>query len=176
MSDVEFGGFFVQLVTAGNDTTKGMLSAGLLTLLRHPDQLADLRADPALLAPAVGGRSSATTIRCTTSGAPRSWTPSWRECGHHGGGQGGDVLHLGQPRRTRLRRPAGIRHPPPAQPPSVLRHGRSLLLGAHLARLEGRVFFQELLDAFGTIELLSDPVRVRSNLNNSLKTLLVSLD
>lgn len=53
MTDVEFGGFFVQLVTAGNDTTKGMLSSGLLTLLRHPDQLADLRADRTLLPPAV---------------------------------------------------------------------------------------------------------------------------
>ena len=53
MSDVEFGGFFVQLVTAGNDTTKGMLSSGLLTLLRHPDQLARLRADPTLLPTAV---------------------------------------------------------------------------------------------------------------------------
>ena len=48
-----FGGFFVQLVTAGNDTTKGMLSSGLLTLLRHPDQLARLRADPTLLPGAV---------------------------------------------------------------------------------------------------------------------------
>ena len=36
MNDIEFGSFFVQLVTAGNDTTQGMLSNGLLALLRAP--------------------------------------------------------------------------------------------------------------------------------------------
>src|SRR4051812_3052318 len=40
MSDVDFGSFFVQLATAGNDTTKTMLSSGLHALVQHPDQLA----------------------------------------------------------------------------------------------------------------------------------------
>ena len=53
MNDIEFGSFFVQLVTAGNDTTQGMLANGLLALLEHPDQLADLRADPSLMPGAV---------------------------------------------------------------------------------------------------------------------------
>ena len=43
----------VQLVTAGNDTTKTMLSAGLLALLQHPEQLAAVRADHSLLPGAV---------------------------------------------------------------------------------------------------------------------------
>ena len=53
MSEVDFGSFFVQLVTAGNDTTKTMLSSGLLALLQHPEQLAELRADPTLVDGAV---------------------------------------------------------------------------------------------------------------------------
>ena len=53
MTDIDFGSFFVQLVTAGNDTTKTMLSSGLLALLHHPDQLAELRADPSLIPGAV---------------------------------------------------------------------------------------------------------------------------
>src|SRR4029450_12572091 len=53
MSDIDFGSFFVQLVTAGNDTTKTMLSSGLHALLQHPDQLAELRADPSLVPGAV---------------------------------------------------------------------------------------------------------------------------
>src|SRR5947209_11645490 len=53
MTDIDFGSFFVQLVTAGNDTTKTMLSSGLLALLQHPDQLAELRANPSLLPSAV---------------------------------------------------------------------------------------------------------------------------
>ena len=53
MNDIEFGSFFVQLVTAGNDTTQGMLANGLLALLEHPEQLAELRADPSLMPGAV---------------------------------------------------------------------------------------------------------------------------
>src|SRR5207244_5967101 len=48
-------------------------------------------------------------------------------------------------------------------------------LGAHLARLEGRVFFEELLMTFPTTELTGAPARVRSNLNNGLKRLPVRL-
>ena len=53
MTDIEFGSFFVQLVTAGNDTTRTMLSSGLLALLAHPDQLEALRADSGLIPSAV---------------------------------------------------------------------------------------------------------------------------
>src|SRR5262249_56230974 len=49
----EFGSFFVQVLTAGNDATRAMLSSGLLALLQHPDQLAALRAEPALIPGAV---------------------------------------------------------------------------------------------------------------------------
>ena len=45
----------------------------------------------------------------------------------------------------------------------------------HLARLEGRVFFEELLAAFPSIELVGEPQRIRSNLNNALKKLPVRL-
>jgi cytochrome P450 len=48
-------------------------------------------------------------------------------------------------------------------------------LGVHLARLEGRVFFEELLDTFPVIELTGEPRRQRSNLNNALKSLPVHL-
>jgi cytochrome P450 len=41
------------LLIAGHETTANMLGLGTLTLLQHPDQLAALRADPALLERAV---------------------------------------------------------------------------------------------------------------------------
>ena len=53
MTELEFGSFFVQLVTAGNDTTKTMLSSGLHALLQHPEQLQLLRDDPSRLPTAV---------------------------------------------------------------------------------------------------------------------------
>ena len=53
--------------------------------------------------------------------------------------------------------------------------GEHFCLGVHLARLEGRVFFEELLATFPTIEMTGTPVRTRSNLNNALKSMPVRL-
>jgi pentalenic acid synthase len=41
------------LLVAGHETTANMISLGAYTLLRHPDRLAELRADPALMPAAV---------------------------------------------------------------------------------------------------------------------------
>ncbi|MET8978381.1 cytochrome P450 [Streptomyces sp. NPDC004539] len=41
------------LLVAGHETTANMISLGVYTLLQHPDRLAELRADPALLPGAV---------------------------------------------------------------------------------------------------------------------------
>jgi pentalenic acid synthase len=43
----------VILLVAGHETTANMISLGTFTLLRHPDRLAELRADPALVPTAV---------------------------------------------------------------------------------------------------------------------------
>ena len=49
--------------------------------------------------------------------------------------------------------------------------GEHFCLGVHLARLEARVFLDEMLDAWEHLELAGSPQRQRSNLNNSLKSL-----
>lgn len=41
------------LLIAGHETTANMISLGTFTLLRHPEQLAELRADPTLMSTAV---------------------------------------------------------------------------------------------------------------------------
>ncbi|MGW7114352.1 cytochrome P450, partial [Streptomyces xanthophaeus] len=41
------------LLVAGHETTANMISLGTFTLLRHPEQLAELRADPSLMSGAV---------------------------------------------------------------------------------------------------------------------------
>jgi cytochrome P450 len=45
LDDMEFLLFFLLLVDAGGDTTRNLLSAGMLALLDNPDQLAWLKAD-----------------------------------------------------------------------------------------------------------------------------------
>lgn len=174
MTDVDFGSFFVQLVTAGNDTTKTMLSSGLLALLEHPDQLAALRVDPGLAPLAVEEilrwanplhyfRRTA-TADCELGGVHIAagdkvamyYTSANRD---------GEVFE--EPQRFDIRR----RH----NPHLSFGIGEHFCLGVHLARLEGRVFFEELLAAFLRIELAGEPVRLRSNLNNSYKRLPVRL-
>src|SRR6202040_2437308 len=48
LGDLELVANAVLLVTAGFETTMGLLSLAVLTLLRHPEQLAMLRRDPDL--------------------------------------------------------------------------------------------------------------------------------
>ena len=168
MSDLEFGIFFVQLVTAGNDTTKTMLSAGLLALLQHPDQLAEVRADPSMLPGAVEEilryenplhyfRRTATadsvlhgTEIATGDKVLMYYTSANR-----------DEKVFTDPHRFDIHRSPN--------PHLSFGIGEHFCLGAHLARLEGQIFFEEVLATFSTIELTGEPVRVRSNLNNGYK-------
>ncbi len=45
LEDIEFLLFFLLLIDAGGDTTRNLLSAGMIALLENPDQLAWLKAD-----------------------------------------------------------------------------------------------------------------------------------
>lgn len=174
MTELEFGSFFVQLVTAGNDTTKTMLSAGLLSLLQHPDQLAKLRADPSLTPSAVEEilrhdnplhyfrrTATADTVLGDVSIAAGDKVVMYYTAANR------DPLVFADPDRFDI-----TRNP---NPHLSFGFGEHHCLGIHLARLEGRVFFEELLSTFSTIELTGEPVRVRSNLNNALRRLPVSL-
>src|SRR5208282_6095624 len=46
LDDIEFLLFFLLLVDAGGDTTRNLLSSGLVALLENPEQFAWLKADP----------------------------------------------------------------------------------------------------------------------------------
>jgi cytochrome P450 len=174
MSDVDFGSFFVQLVTAGNDTTKAMMSSGALELTRHPDQLAALRDDPALIPDAVEEMLRycnplhyfrRTATQDTTLGGKEVragdkvamiYTSANRDEAVFADSQVFDVRRSPNPHLS-----FGI--------------GTHFCLGAHLARLEARVFFEELLSTFRTIELAGPPARIRSNLTNGYKRMPVRL-
>jgi cytochrome P450 len=174
MTDIDFGSFFVQLVTAGNDTTKTMLSSGLLALLQHPEQLADLRADASLIDGAVEEilrwanplhyfRRTATVdteIRGTEIAAGDKVAMYYTSANR-------DEDVFDDPQRFDIHR-----RPNPHLSFGIAEH---FCLGVHVARLEGRVFFEELLATFPSIDLIGDPVRTRSNLNNALKRLPVRL-
>ncbi len=174
ITDAQFGAFFVQLVTAGNDTTRTMLSAGLLALLQHPEQLASLRADY--------GRIPGAVEEILRWANPLHY---FRRTATADTDLAGVAIAKGEKVAmiyTSANRDEAVFERP--QEFDITRHpnphlsfgtGEHFCLGVHLARMEGRVFFEELLDHFPTIELTGEPRRQRSNLNNSLKELPVRL-
>ena len=174
MTDIDFGRFFVQLVTAGNDTTRTMLSSGLLALLQHPDQMESVRQHPEAIPATVEEvlrwanplhyfrRTAVTDTQI--AGQPVAagdkvamiYTSANRDEAVFGDPQSFDITRDPNPHLS-----FGI--------------GTHFCLGVHLARLEGRVFFEELLSRFARIELADEPKRQRSNLNNALKSLPVRM-
>jgi cytochrome P450 len=170
MSDADFGSFFVQLVTAGNDTSKTSLAGGVHELIRHPDQQQLLRDDPSLIPTAVEEvvrycnplhyfRRTA-TVDTEIGGVPvragdkvaMMYTSANRDEAVFEGPDRFDVRRDPNPHLS-----FGI--------------GAHFCLGAHLARLEARVFLEELLGTFRTIEPTGEPTRIRSNLNNGFRRL-----
>ena len=174
MTDVDFGRFFVQLVTAGNDTTRTLLSGGLLALLQHPEQMEEVlrrpEAIPAMVEEVLRWANPLHYFRRTAvadteiAGQPIAagdkvamiYTSANRDEAVFDDPQSFDISRSPNPHLS-----FGI--------------GTHFCLGVHLARLEGRVFFEELLSRFERIELAGEPQRQRSNLNNALKSLPVHL-
>jgi cytochrome P450 len=57
----------------------------------------------------------------------------------------------------------------------ALGHGIHLCLGANLARMEARVFFEEFFHHFSAIESAGEPVFIRSNSIHGFKDMPVML-
>jgi cytochrome P450 len=174
MTDLDFGVFFVQLVTAGQDTTQTMLASGLHTLLLHPEQLAELRADRSLIPGAVEEILRYSNPlhyfrRTATADAVLNGQQimAGEKVAMYYTSANRDEDVFPDPQRFDIHR-----RPNPHLSFGIAQH---FCLGVHLARLEGRIFFEELLDAYPKIELNGPAVRTRSNLNNALKKLPIRL-
>lgn len=143
--------YYVLIATAGHDTTSASLAGGLGALIDHPDQLARLQADPALIGPAVDE-----IIRWVSP--VRHFMRYATEPAELGGVTvaAGDALLLSYPSANRdeavfagpfrfdVTRPDADRH-------LGFGFGVHHCLGAHLARLELRAFFTELLPRLRSI-------------------------
>jgi cytochrome P450 len=174
MDDAEFGGFFVQLVTAGNDTTKTLMSSGMHQLALHPDQLQALRDDATLIPGAVEEMlrfcnpvhyQRRTAMRDTVLGGKPIEAGDKVAMYYTSANRDEDVFADGDT--------FDIRRTP--NPHLSFGIGAHFCLGAQLARLEARVFFEELLSRFRTIELTGEPAKTRSNFINGYKRMPVHL-
>jgi cytochrome P450 len=163
LSEYELISTAILLFAAGFETTTHLLGNGLLALLRHPDQLARLRADRRLLRPAVEELlryDSPVQITARTANADLEVGEERIEAGNTVlvllGAANRDPARFTDPDRLDLARSEG----------SALSFGSGIhyCLGAALARLEAQVVLDRMLDRFGTIELLDDRPRHRDSL------------
>jgi cytochrome P450 len=172
LSQQEMDVYFVLLATAGNETTRHTISHGLIALLEHPDELERLRGDFAGLgksateemlrwATPVHHFRRTAAVDTTLAGvdiAAGDKVTTWFVSGNR------DETVFEQPDRFDVSRspnkhmtfgPGGIHH----------------CLGAHLAKMEIRITFEELLGRGVEIELTGPPERLRSNFFNGIKRL-----
>ena len=153
LSEDEAAAMAFILLFAGFETTSGLIGNGTLALLRHPEQLAKLKADPDLMESAVeellryDGPVEFGTWRFTTEpitvdgvdiavGEPvlAVLAAADRDPGRFGDP---DVLDLSRNEGGNL----------------ALGHGIHFCLGAPLARLEGRIAFSRLFTRFPDLVL-----------------------
>jgi cytochrome P450 len=167
----EFDVYFVLLATAGNETTRHTITHGLLALLENPGELERLRRDPSLYPSAAEEMlrwatpvhhfrrttTQETELAGTTLPAGAKVT-TWFVSGNRDETvfEDPDRFDIGRtPNKHMAFGPGGIHH----------------CMGAHLARMEVRIAFEELLKRVRTIELTGPAERLRSNFFNGVKRL-----
>ncbi len=168
LSIMEFDSFFLLLAVAGNETTRNLISHGMLLLLEHPEALAKLRADRGLVPGAVEEmlryRSPVIYMRRTALEDTELEGQRIRK---------GDKLLLYYPSANRDE--AVFPAPDVFDIERRDNHhlafgvGEHFCIGTHLARLETRVMFEGILERMHDIELSGPVSYLRSNLIDGIK-------
>ena len=169
-----FCGLFVQIAIAGNETTRSTLVGGVLELVRNPDALRALQRDPARIPGAVEEMLRwlspvhyfrRTATRDTVLRDQRIAAGERVVMMYASANRDEDVFR--NPDRFDVARSPN--------PHVAFGFGEHFCLGAALGRLEARVFLEELFARFAVIELVGEPVRLRSNELNAWKRMPVRL-
>jgi cytochrome P450 len=162
--------YFAITVTAGHDTTSSSASGGLLALMQHPDVLAQLKADPALIPAAVEEM-----IRWVTP--VKHFMRTCTQDTEIGGKtiKAGDGVALfywsGNRDEAVFDDPFRFRIDRPSNPQTAFGNGVHQCLGLHLARMEIRALFAELLPRLEAIELAGEPRLSVANFVSGLKSM-----
>ena len=159
LSDDELGMFLIQLLVAGNETTRNSISGGLVALAEHPEQLDALAADPSLVPTAVEEVLRWTTpvtsfLRTATRGTDLAGTPI----------AAGDPLLLLYASANRDPAEFGptadrfdVRRTPNHH--VALGHGPHFCLGAALARLELTALLDGVVERWQRLTVAGPVVR-----------------
>ena len=172
LTDEELGGWWQLLVTGSTETTRNLLSSGLMLLLDHPDQAAALAADESLLdgaidemlrlvTPVMHHQRRVTTPMEHESGAsfePGQIVDLWMTSANR------DPEMFDNPDVFDIRRDASDHL-------SLGSGGPHYCLGANLAKTEARAYFSALVPHLERMERTGPESRLRTTHFNSLKHL-----
>jgi cytochrome P450 len=162
------------LLIAGHETTVNLIGNGMLALLRHPDQLAQLRDSPQLIGTAIEellrfdspvqmtGRIVSAPIELSGQAlAAGDWV----------------LLLLGAANRDPAQFPAPDQLDLARSPNPHVAFGRGIhfCLGAPLARIEGQIAIGALIRRFPELSLAGDPIRRDQITLRGLKSLPVAV-
>jgi cytochrome P450 len=163
LPDMDTLGHYVIIATAGHDTTSSVIAGGLLALLDQPDELSLLRANPELIdngadelirfVSPVKHFMRTCQERFTLSGV--TIEPGDHLLLSYASANRDDAV-FPDPDRVDVRRRNAASH-------LGFGFGRHFCLGAHLARLEIRSVFKELLRRLERIEIAADPTWIKAN-------------
>jgi cytochrome P450 len=170
IGDQEILSYFIIIATAGHDTTSSTTAGGLLALLQNPDQMARLRADPALLAGAIDEMIRwVTPVKHFFRTAAADATVGEKAI------KAGDALLMCYPSGNRdedvFEEPFSFRIDRKPNRHIAFGYGPHVCLGQHLAKMEIRVFFEELFARIAHFELAGEPAWLSSNFVSGLKRL-----
>ncbi len=162
--------YYAITATAGHDTTSSSAAGGLLQLIRNPDQLALLKADMSLVPQFIEE-----TIRWVTpvKHFMRTATEDYKIgdktikagdglCLFYWSGNRDEAVFDDADRFIIDRA---------SNPQTAFGNGVHLCLGLHLARMELRALYNELLPRLDSIELAGKPKNSTANFVSGLKTL-----
>ncbi|WP_235078974.1 cytochrome P450 [Amycolatopsis orientalis] len=169
----ELDPYFLLLTVAGNETTRNLLS-GSVAVLGETDQWDRLAAEPGLLKPGIEEM-----LRWTSPVINMRRTALTDTELHGKTVRAGDKVVLWFSSANRDERvfdePDTFRLDRDPNRHVAFGAGTHFCLGAHLARLEIRTFYQELLDRGTRFELAGEPVRLLSNWFRGIKSLPVEV-
>lgn len=170
LPDMELMGYYIIIAVAGHDTTSSALAGGILQLCKQPELLYELQKRPELIADAVEEMIRYThpvPLFMRTAGADyelsgqKIKSGDWLLLSFLSACRDEEVID--QPDVFRLDRKPN-RH-------LAFGHGPHMCLGQHLARLELRIFFEELIPRLETLELAGKYSWAQSTVVSGLKTL-----